>query len=172
MKKTIIQSRHKIKHEYYHVTPNGSKCKVYVCNCLTPYCPNDIKIWSNSSRHNGLCNNCTDVGARREPFTYLYSSFINGQKHRNVDVCLTFQQFQKLCAINECHYCGAPTIRDAHRQKKQSNAYMLDRKDNSLPYEINNCVSCCWECNDLKSNKFTYNEFLKLRMFIKTEFGR
>jgi 5-methylcytosine-specific restriction endonuclease McrA len=172
MKKSIIELRHTINSEYYHTTPKGIKCKVYVCNCLNEGCINEVKIWSNTSRHDGLCELCADAGNRREPYTYLYNSFLNGQRHRGISVKMSFKEFQHLCEIKECHYCGNSTIRDKHRQKKQSNAYMLDRKDNSLPYTVDNCVSCCWYCNNLKSNRFTHDEFLKLRSFIKKEFGR
>lgn len=171
MKKSFIEKHYNILNTEYHYTPKGDKVLIYICSCKTNNCPNPIRIWSSSSRHCGYCNDCADLRNRRKPYTYLFSSFINAQKHRNVKVDLDFEQFVSLCEDEVCHYCGSETIRDKHRAKKQSNAYMIDRKNNLLSYTIDNCVSCCWKCNDLKSDKFTYDEFLKLRAFIKTELG-
>lgn len=166
MKKKDILKKHSILNEYYHITPAGDKCKVYICNCIGDKCKNTIKIWSNASRHDGLCNSCADLNNRKRPYEYLYFVFLNSQKHRKMEALLTFDEFVELCKQDSCHYCGKPTIRDKHRAKKQSNAYMIDRKDNSLPYTKDNCVSCCWYCNDLKGNRFSYEQFLQLRQFM------
>lgn len=42
-----------------------------------------------------------------------------------------------------CFYCG---IIDAEKFNG------IDRVDSSVGYIFANCVSCCWNCNDLKSN--------------------
>ena len=172
MKKSIIESKYKLLRTEYHYTPKNAKALVYICECVNSECLNEIRIWSSASRHNGYCNSCADINNRRKPYTYLYTSFLNSQKHRNIDVTLTFENFVALCETPNCHYCDALTSRDKHRKKIQSNAYMIDRKDNNLGYTVENSLSCCWDCNNLKSNKFSYEEFLKLRTFIKTEFGR
>ena len=41
------------------------------------------------------------------------------------------------------------------------------RKDNDIGYVKNNLVVCCWECNRLKSDRFTYKEFIKLSPILK-----
>jgi len=169
VKESFVKSRYVWLKSEYHTVPSGQTILIYVCQC--DKCSNTIRVWSNSSNHSGLCSTCSDVKRRKQPYYYLYKTFLTSQKHRQMEVNLTFEEFARLCNTMECHYCGAPTIRDQHRWKKQSNAYMLDRKDNSLPYTLSNCVSCCWECNDLKSNKFSHDQFLKLRTFMKEELG-
>ena len=172
MKENFIKLNYNFLYTEYKVTPKGVKCLVYVCKCKSSHCSNNVRIWSNSSIHSGYCNDCTDVLKRRKPYASLYQTFLNAQIRRNIAVTLSFGEFSLLCKEEKCHYCGAPTIRDKHRQKKQSNAYMIDRKDNIIGYTIDNCVTCCFDCNNLKSNKFSYIEFLKLRQFIKNEFNR
>ena len=48
-----------------------------------------------------------------------------------------------------------------------SHARFLDRKDNTQGYLKDNCVVCCTSCNKLRSNKFTYKEFLLLAPILK-----
>lgn len=146
----------------------SDKKVIYICKCREVSCSNPIKIRP-SNRHNGYCRSCADKQKRNKPYETLFNYF---KKSQGDKVFLDYAEFVQLCAIKECHYCDAPTIRSEFKNANWSNAYMIDRKDNLLPYTINNCVSCCWYCNNLKSNRFTHDEFLKLRYFIKKEFGR
>lgn len=43
----------------------------------------------------------------------------------------------------------------------------VDRKDNEKGYNEENCVLSCPICNNAKSDKFTYEEFLKVGHVIK-----
>lgn len=54
-------------------------------------------------------------------------------------------------AIQPCHYCGFPLT---------ETGVGLDRKDNSIGYEVVNVVPCCRECNVAKNRWFTYSEML------------
>lgn len=142
----------------------------YTCKCRNVNCNNKIKV---TGTHKGYCRSCGKSNQRLRPYEVLYNVFLRGKKVNIVGTLLSYNEFASLCSIEECHYCKGPTIRDKYKSSNRSlSGYMIDRKDNSLPYTIDNCVSCCWDCNNLKSNKFTHEEFLKLRQFIKTEFGR
>jgi len=66
----------------------------------------------------------------------------------------------------QCHYCGIPE--DEFYQLwggpfyggfKRGRRLEIDRKVNSLGYDIKNCVLACPICNMAKSDKFTYDEF-------------
>ena len=35
----------------------------------------------------------------------------------------------------------------------------IDRKDNAIGYEYDNCVTCCGRCNIMK-NKWSHDEFI------------
>jgi hypothetical protein len=51
-------------------------------------------------------------------------------------------------AVSDCHYCGTPP------QKHKKLVYTgIDRKDSSLGYTVDNCVSCCTTCNTAKGTK-------------------
>ncbi len=68
-----------------------------------------------------------------------------------------------------CHYCGIPE--DEFYQIwggpfyggfKRGHRLEIDRKANSLGYEIENCVLACSVCNMAKSDRFSYDEFRKV----------
>jgi len=56
--------------------------------------------------------------------------------------------------IQPCEYCG-------------EQASGLDRKDNTKGHTKDNCVPCCWECNTLKLNNFTYEQMLIMGKALK-----
>lgn len=56
---------------------------------------------------------------------------------------------------NNCTYCGT------------SDKIGADRLDNSKGHMKNNCVPCCYRCNAIRSNHFTYEQMLKIGKFIK-----
>lgn len=70
---------------------------------------------------------------------------------RGLSWSLTLDEFSALILL-PCHYCGNPL------PETRSG---LDRKDNSVGYEIGNVTPCCTICNRMKSNLFTYEEFLQ-----------
>lgn len=44
----------------------------------------------------------------------------------------------------------------------------LDQKVPGAGYTKNNAVPCCWECNRIKSNKYTFEEMKKLGRTLST----
>jgi 5-methylcytosine-specific restriction endonuclease McrA len=79
-------------------------------------------------------------------------------KKRKLSFDLTFFQFQSFMSSN-CFYCGSPPT--SHRVKnnipgKRREQYLvyngIDRSDNTIGYELNNCVACCSICNIAKSD--------------------
>lgn len=142
---------------------------VYVCKCKDLACSNTIRVRKNN-RHDGFCRKCADKQKRKRPYETLYNIFITSATRNKIPIFLTYEDFFQLCQVKECHYCQSPTIRSEHKfnSKTFSRAYMIDRKDNSIPYIASNCVSCCWACNDLKSDRFTYEQFLQISALTKT----
>jgi len=74
----------------------------------------------------------------------------------------------------QCHYCGIPE--DEFYQIwsgpfyggfKRGHRLEIDRKTNSLGYDIKNCVLACSICNMAKSDKFSYDEFRQLGQVIR-----
>lgn len=69
----------------------------------------------------------------------------------NIDFTLSKDDFDCLRTKN-CHYCRRPCVKDVHING-------IDRLDNSIGYVIENCVSCCGDCNYAKEARTLY-EFL------------
>jgi hypothetical protein len=105
------------------------------------------------------------------PYHWLYSTLQHSAKREGKPLYLTFENFLTFIKIQECYYCGAPIFwpkcsryRDENgKLMRRSQAYYLDRKDNSHGYSLDNCVVCCPRCNAIKGNTLTYEEMLMLR---------
>lgn len=63
---------------------------------------------------------------------------------------ITLEQF-KLLLSKPCYWC--------EDIDSNTNRLGLDRLDNKLGYEINNVVTCCEECNDIRSDNVSISEF-------------
>lgn len=79
-----------------------------------------------------------------------------GAKDRGLEFDLSEEECLMLFSGN-CYYCGiAPTNKKHFRGSFPQNG--IDRKDNSKGYTIDNCVSCCKDCN-LSKRDMTVEEF-------------
>ena len=83
---------------------------------------------------------------------------------------LTLEQFYRLSQLN-CYYCGIgssnhcnmaayPSVNGSKYAKETGSYYYngLDRVDNNLPHDYENCVGCCADCNYAKW-RWTLAEF-------------
>jgi len=138
---------------------------IYVFECVI--CGKELNIQSSSLKtHSGKCMRCTQL---KEPYMYIYNE-LKSHKKNDKDLNLSFKEFLEIIKNPECHYCGIPLKYEKYSRywgKVHSRAHQLDRKDNNLGYDKDNLVTCCWECNRLKSNRFTYNEFIQLSPTLK-----
>ena len=99
----------------------------------------------------------------------IYRQTYSHAKHRNIDFNLTREEFVIWYKkqIRECVYCGRPeedVIKDRNGFFKRLS---IDRKDSSLGYQIDNIVLCCFRCNDVKSNEFTFDEMVRIGEIMK-----
>lgn len=131
---------------------------LYIFEC--DGCGKELKIQGSSLKnHSGKCMRCTQL---KEPYMYIYNE-LKSHKKENIEFNLTFEEFLSIIQNNNCHYCNDMIKYEKYSRvwgKTNSRAHQLDRKDNNLGYIKDNLVTCCWDCNRLKSNKFTYEEFL------------
>ena len=140
-------------------------------NC--PKCGKPIVYTRISSRNYAeklgkLCNSCCHSGERNgsygkfvtPPYRWLYDKMLLNAKRKNNVVELTFQEFlDDFVSQTKCHYCGDDihwTPREKRHNKMENYRYHLDRMDSSGPYSVANCVVSCKRCNELKSNKISY----------------
>lgn len=138
---------------------------LYIFNCER--CGIEMRLQGQTiKKHSGKCMRCTQL---KKPYEYIYNEL---QQHRKKQTLfdLTFEEFLEIIKNKTCHYCGEELVYEEYSRfwgKTNSRAHQLDRKDNELGYTKNNLVTCCWECNRLKSNRFTYEEFLQLSPALK-----
>jgi hypothetical protein len=130
---------------------------------LCPSCKKELLYSCTSAlnlatRKNSKCIFCVKRGKpstqRGIPFKWLYNHVKYISKHRNITNALTFDDFLEFTKINNCYYCGNKIIWNEHNFRSSNknfyNGYNLDRKNNSIGYEKNNCVACCEICNYMK----------------------
>ena len=157
--------KNKAKYIEVRKSKGGSTYKVYHFECIS--CGVDIKAQQNQlQRHSGKCGSCSQ---KKTPYMFIYNELKN-HRRKDVEFTLTFDEFLNLISNPECKYCGVKLEYHEHSRTNgihNTRAHQLDRKDNSKGYTFDNVVPCCWECNRLKSDRFTYDEFLLLSPILK-----
>lgn len=121
--------------------------------------------WSERWKRNRRCKPCVDRFGRMKPWEGLYRQLLTTAAQASHAVELTYEEFFELCEQNECHYCKTLIQRrrlrpSADGASVRSVAYFLDRKDDRLPYSVENCVTCCTPCNFTKASWLSYEEML------------
>ncbi len=139
--------------------------KKYVCECI---CGN-ISHVSSVALGNGRSKSC---GCLQKEFMInkakfndyssvknkIFGNYKSAAKRRKYEFNLTKDQFNNLI-IQNCFYCNQEPNMIYNYSKKYSNTVNwntflyngVDRKDNSIGYTLDNCVSCCKICNNSKS---------------------
>jgi hypothetical protein len=87
-------------------------------------------------------------------FNALLGSYKARAKKKNLSFTLTKEEFKNLTSSN-CYYCGTPPLQ-WHNRQNFDGYYIyngIDRVDNNLGYDINNCVPCCMNCNKSKGTQ-------------------
>jgi hypothetical protein len=86
-----------------------------------------------------------------------WGRLVRASKDKNINLEISFEQYHKLLS-QPCAYCGTENI---------GTGYGLDKKnpEKNIGYTIENSVSCCTPCNQIKSNFLTYNE-MKILMVV------
>jgi hypothetical protein len=114
-----------------------------------------------------LCEICRkekhQKNLRLKPFETKYNRLVYNAKRRNLDCGLTYQDY--LCyTYQSCHYCNEKIPWEPYNDPDRNS---LDRMDNTKGYFKENCVVSCFSCNEMKSNKYTYEEFMLLSPALK-----
>jgi len=117
------------------------------CGCLT----GDL-----ISKNNRLPDN-------RAIINLVYKTYRDNAHKRQLKFKLSLNNFEKLI-LADCQYCGQkPQMTKFAGQENRRDRFIayngVDRVDNSVGYEVSNCVSCCSICNAAKSN-LSYKDFV------------
>lgn len=94
--------------------------------------------------------------------TNLYSVYQHNAKNRGFTFELSKENFLVLTK-QDCYYCGSPPNR-IHKNYNNGSIYYytyngVDRVDNTVGYQLDNCVPCCRFCNIAKGT-LTPEEFI------------
>lgn len=89
-------------------------------------------------------------------FNKLYAGYIHGAKQRNLEFSLSRNKFKELTSSN-CLYCGTEPKNEWGNGKYKKSQFFgnyiyngIDRVDNKIGYTDDNCVPCCFTCNQMK----------------------
>ena len=97
----------------------------------------------------------------KNPWAAQIYQYQSGAFQRKLEFNLSEDQFKSL-VLNNCFYCGiTPQTQCQGAELKEQKILRngIDRLNPDIGYTNDNCVSCCWTCNESKSNK-TYSQFL------------
>lgn len=96
----------------------------------------------------------------------LIRNYKGGAKSRGIEYSLLDTEFIELTK-KDCYYCGKePAQYLTINNKKETITYNgIDRVDNNKGYTLDNCVPCCKQCNQAKSN-LSQEEFYAWRIRI------
>jgi hypothetical protein len=137
----------------------------YTCRCVCSLVKDVFAtcLLSGSS----LSCGCMKLG-RKRPYESLYNNIAYKSERRGLSFELTYEEFIEFTKIKACHYCGDEVSWSEYSINVAGVGSNLDRKDSNLGYSALNCTVCCGECNRMKSNNFTYEEFMQLSPALKT----
>ena len=138
-KKVLSWNYDELRHKKY--TMECIKCG-YVCKT-------SIKSFYNS------CKSCSTV---RINTTTKERQLWNRYKNRAIKdkIIFTLSEDDLLDIIyNDCYYCGVKPSQEILLARRDDNTLIyngIDRLYDDAGYTVDNCVACCWICNQAKKN--------------------
>lgn len=152
-----------------NIKRDNTTYRIYVYKCTD--CDKELKIQVQTlKRHSGKCTRCVQRG---EPYKALYNELIKNSKRRNIEFSLSFNEFLEYTKEYSCHYCYNEIKWNPFTKDNEGNilsrAYNLDRKDSSKGYIKENCVVCCWRCNQTKNNVYSYEEWFGMTSYFRNK---
>lgn len=166
------------KLEVKEILPSTGQGNHVRLRCLCHYCGTEKVMSGGNIKKRNSCgcqqNNSLEwksVGPKTRPWQLmpgesarnnLEYQYKKGAEKRKLDYNLTTDQFTKL-VTGKCHYCGDALTAKVKGQGKTSGDFEytgIDRVDSNNGYSIENCVSCCWMCNNMK-NAHQTDKFLE-----------
>jgi hypothetical protein len=142
--------------------PQSKRCT----KCLIVKDKSEFRLDKNRTGLKSWCHRCeldrhyaylkTDIGrakVRRNSYGILRYGHSKNKAIRNGIIWdISKDQFIELCKL-PCEYCGSKVV---------TTGSGLDRKDPNIGYTIDNVVPCCYLCNTMKWNYWSYNEMKEI----------
>ena len=115
-------------------------------------------------------------GGKELPFgesllNHLFSQYCHTAKDRGLIFAIDKKTFRELTK-GKCHYCGRPPF-NVIRHPKHKGEYVyngVDRVDSQKGYILDNCVSCCKQCNYAKRDMPKKEFFALIKMIYENWF--
>lgn len=138
------------------------KCKCHYCDTEKIMSAVNIKRRNSCGCQQKNSETWKSVGAKNKPWQLAYGQaarnnlefqYKRGAKKRGLDYSLSTEEFDKL-VIGICYYCGDSLTNTIKGQGKTSGDFKytgIDRVDSTKGYILDNCVPCCWMCNNMKN---------------------
>jgi hypothetical protein len=164
--------------------PRGSSNRLipyYECKCANVECGNiTFRDVNKNLKWSGYCRPCSNrlklAKARTvpnpadgEPYEALFNSLKKCANEKGKDCSLTFSEFVGFTKFDQCHYCYTEIKWTVRNLTKNGSRYNLDRLDNDKGYHKDNCVPCCWRCNNGKRNLFSYEEWFGMTEYLRNK---
>lgn len=108
-----------------------------------------IKRCQHISKHFGG-NGSLDKKVWSDSKSVPYKEYLRRAMKKDFDFALTKDQFIKFLN-DKCYYCD--------KENSETHKNGIDRKNNEIGYIIENCVTCCGQCNYMKGS-LTEDEFI------------
>ena len=150
--------------------------KVFIFKCINIDCNNEIQMKIHDAHKvSGRCRPCSDkksaklrgLNYRKNPYEALYNNFKKRSKKYNKQNDITYTQFLIFTNEKSCHYCFDNLYWTEYNVTKNGSSYNLDRKDNKKGYSLDNCVACCWKCNESKKDNYSYKEWYGMTEYFR-----
>ena len=155
-----IEENPEVLNEYIHVYWQTEEIKVDTINGKTiEKIYLEMKKWRDDNKH-------TIASLQKHYIEKLYKTVFPEE------------QFKKMVDdTSECDYCHITKemIDELITNKKlfkkhitRGWSFEIDRKEANLEYTPDNCVPCCYWCNNAKTDEFSYDEFKKVGSVIES----
>ena len=123
---------------------------LFKCDCGNEKILRANKVFSiNTTTKSCGCLRLKKINTDNFALNKVYKSYIKGAEFRKYSFDLDILMFKEITSLN-CFYCG---IEPSRISKTKTHTYLyngIDRKDNNIGYNNNNCVPCCTLCNKAK----------------------
>lgn len=167
LKTAVRQLEHPVLDNGSAIMGQGQGYYTFRCACSDLFRLRDTNRFT--SWDDIQCSDCKRIG-RLAPYIgerYVFRRIKWDAKKSGRSFNISFEWFVKAVHL-PCHYCNRTDINSVTVASKIPGEVLLadfrynglDRVDNSIGYEEDNCVPCCVVCNRAK-NSMPYDEFMQ-----------
>jgi len=98
----------------------------------------------------------------------IFVALKHSAKERKIDFFINQNDFINWYNNQDkfCYYCKKSEQEINNEINSHWHRLTIDRKDNNKGYNLNNLVLCCYSCNRIKSNIFSFIEMIKIGKII------